>query len=564
MNSSRELDRANTGTGLTSADRAEIAEATATRLEAAAAEELRLTTIGINMEYDLLDAKYALIAAELDLAIANGKLTATGELQARVALERVKKVNLEGQRKLAIEVAGQKSLEKSTIARNKATIARIKAEDESAKMAIDQLRNRADFYESLGDMATATAMRELALTQERAILERQIQAGKTAGLDVSAVEFDRLKKMQELIGAQKGVVSAASQGATTADRNKSFQEAGGFGAIDNAAAGQKEILTERRKEILSAGPPSSEQQAELDGIGVALERIPLEASRAKIAAMREQLSPMLEDLKQLGPQGAVAAALGEGGFVLQEAFTTMASSAAGAEEKFAAVANAIGAVASIMQASSNAKIAAIDNEIAAEKKRDGKSAASLAKIKAMEAKKEKMGKKAFEVNKKMQIAQAIAGTAAAVIGALGAKPWTPLNIALATMMGAIGAAQVAIISGTSFQGGGSSGGSSLPASVSVGERSNSVDVSQKASGSELAGLRGGDTTNIGGMPPKPAFMGAKYRASGGPTAGYVVGEQGPELFIPETPGRVVPNDEMRNSQPLNVNFTIQAIDSSQL
>ena len=256
LNSSRELDRATTGTGLTSADRAEQAEATAKRIEAAAVEELRLTIIGINMEYDLLDAKYALIEAELDLAIASGKLTAMGELQARVALERVKKINLEGQRKLAIEVAGQESLEKSTIARNKATIARIKAEDEAAKMAIDQLRNRADFYESLGDMATATAMRELALTQERAILERQIQAGKTAGLDVSAVEFDRLKKMQEFIAAQKGVVAAASQGATTADRVKSFQGAGGFGAIDKAAEGQQKILTERKTEILSAGPPS--------------------------------------------------------------------------------------------------------------------------------------------------------------------------------------------------------------------------------------------------------------------------------------------------------------------
>ena len=565
LNSSRELDRATTGTGLTSADRADQAEAIATRLEAAAKEELRLTTIGINMEYDLLDAKYALIEAELDLAIASGKLTAEGELQARVALERVKKINLEGQRKLAIEVAGQKSLEKSTIARNNATIARIKAEDEAAKMAIDQLRNRADFYESLGDMATATAMRELALTQERAILERQIQAGKTAGLDVSAVEFDRLKKMQEFIAAQKGVVGAASQGATTADRVKSFQGAGGFGAIDKAAEGQKEILTERRTEILSAGPPSSEQQAELDGIGVALERIPLEASRAKIAAMREQLSPMLEELKQLGPQGAVAAAIGEGSFVIQDSLTVLGTAASTSAEKLAAVASMVGAVASIMSASSDSKIASIDAEIAAEKKRDGKSAASLAKIKGMEAKKEKMARKAFDVNKKLQMASILISTASAAMAA-----WAPPPLGAGPLLGgfltaaiiAMGAAQLAIVAGTSYQGGGSSGGGSMPSSLNVGERSNSVDVSQKASGSELAGLRGGDTANIGGMPPTPAFMGAKYRAAGGPTAGYVVGEQGPELFVPETPGKVVPNDDMRQAQPMNVNFTIQAIDSS--
>ena len=568
LNSSRELDRATTGTGLTSADRADQAEATATRLEAAAAEELRLTTIGINMEYDLLDAKYALIQAELELAIASGKLEGKGVERATAALKAVKKINLEGQRKLAIEVAGQKSLEKTTIARNNATIARIKAEDEAAKMAIDQLRNRADFYESLGDMATATAMRELALTQERAILERQIQAGKTAGLDVSAVEFDRLKKMQELIAAQKGVVGAASQGATTADRVKSFQEAGGFGAIDKAAAGQKEILEGRRVELVqeqqSQGYLTDDKSAELDGIGVALDRIPLEASRAKIAAMREQLSPMLEDLKQLGPQGAVAAAVGEGSLMLQDSLTVLGTTASTNAEKMAAVGQAVSAVAGMMNAASASKIASIDAEIAAEKKRDGKSAASLAKIKGMEAKKEKMARKAFEVNKKMQMAQIAISTATAVMQAM-ANPLDPTKIWAAMIIPgilALGAAQLAIVAGTSFQGGGSGGGGSMPASISAGERSNSVDVSQKASGSELAGLRGGDTANIGGMPPTPAFMGAKYRAAGGPTAGYVVGEQGPELFVPETPGNVVPNDDMRQAQPMNVNFTIQAIDSS--
>ena len=182
----------------------------------------------------------------------------------------------------------------------------------------------------------------------------------------------------------------------------------------------------------------------------------------------------------------------------------------------------------------------------------------------MEAKKEKMARKAFEVNKKMQMAQIAISTATAVMQAM-ANPMDPTKIWAAMIIPgilALGAAQLAIVAGTSFQGGGSGGGGSMPASISAGERSNSVDVSQKASGSELAGLRGGNTANIGGMPPTPAFMGSKYRAAGGPTAGYVVGEQGPELFVPETSGRVVPNDEMRNSQPLNVNFTIQAIDSS--
>lgn len=40
---------------------------------------------------------------------------------------------------------------------------------------------------------------------------------------------------------------------------------------------------------------------------------------------------------------------------------------------------------------------------------------------------------------------AIAGTATAVVGALGNKPWTPLNFALAGMVGALGAVQVGMI-----------------------------------------------------------------------------------------------------------------------
>ena len=563
--SALELSRAKTGTGLTEEDTANLDRTAADRIKTQEEASLVLKKEGIELEYNLLDAKLKVMLAELEVALEKGKL---GKDQYNSAKKALDLVDIAATKEQAIEHAKQKSKERITLAENKAQISRIKADDAADRRRIVELRNRADFYESLGDIATATAMRELALTQERAILEQQIQAGKTAGLDVSAVEFDRLKKMQELIAAQKGVVAAASQGATTADRVKSFQGAGGFGAIDKAAEGQKEILTERKTEIIQSstlGSRTTEQQAELDGIGVALERIPLEASRAKIAAMREQLSPMLEELKQLGPQGAVAAAIGEGSFVIQDSLTVLGTAASTSAEKLAAVASMVGAVASIMSASSDSKIASIDAEIAAEKKRDGKSAASLSKIKSMEAKKEKMARKAFDVNKKLQMASIMISTASAAMAA-----WAPPPLGAGPVLGgfltaaiiAMGAAQLAIVAGTSYQGGGSGGGGSMPSSISVGERSNSVDVSQKASGSELAGLRGGNTANIGGMPPTPAFMGSKYRAAGGPTAGYVVGEQGPELFVPETSGRVVPNDEMRNSQPLNVNFTIQAIDSS--
>jgi phage-related minor tail protein len=71
---------------------------------------------------------------------------------------------------------------------------------------------------------------------------------------------------------------------------------------------------------------------------------------------------------------------------------------------------------------------------------------------------------------------------------------------------------------------------------------------------------GGSASNF-----KPAFTGAKYRAAGG-MAGYMVGEQGPELFMPDRPGRVVPAGEVGNagSAPVNVSFSIQTIDSQDM
>jgi hypothetical protein len=54
------------------------------------------------------------------------------------------------------------------------------------------------------------------------------------------------------------------------------------------------------------------------------------------------------------------------------------------------------------------------------------------------------------------------------------------------------------------------------------------------------------------------------RAMGGPVAGgmpYIVGEEGPELFRPNTSGSIVPNDELGTGGGVNVNFTINAVDA---
>ena len=90
-----------------------------------------------------------------------------------------------------------------------------------------------------------------------------------------------------------------------------------------------------------------------------------------------------------------------------------------------------------------------------------------------------------------------------------------------------------------------------------------MDVGRRAGSGELAYLRGargmgtGPSDFIGS-----AFYGKKMRAVGGAVAGYTVGEQGPELFVPEVPGTIVPNDDVAMGQNVNVSFNVQAIDAS--
>lgn len=84
--------------------------------------------------------------------------------------------------------------------------------------------------------------------------------------------------------------------------------------------------------------------------------------------------------------------------------------------------------------------------------------------------------------------------------------------------------------------------------------------SQSASG-ELAYLRGAQGTG-GPERFKRAFYGGRHRAAGG-NAGYVVGEQGPELFMPDRPGTIVANDDIDTvAGGSNVTFNINTIDSA--
>ena len=279
---------------------------------------------------------------------------------------------------------------------------------------------------------------------------------------------------------------------------------------------------------------------------------------------RDSLAGVAEDIAKMGPEGALMSSAISGAMNMSTAFSTafevMDTKSASTSDKIQAGLGAIGAtlgaLSSMQKAASADKIRAIDGEIAAEQAKDGKSKASLAKLALLEKKKTAAKKKAFEQDKKMKMAQTVISTAQGVTAMLGAAP-VPFNFALAGMVAAMGVKQLAMISGTSFQGGGGVSAPQGPSSISLGSRGSTVDLAKSQSGSgELGYLRGG--SGEGGINNfKPAFGGYKHRAGGG----YVVGEQGPELFMPETPGNIIPSGQGMGGTT-NVNFSIQAVDAS--
>lgn len=295
--------------------------------------------------------------------------------------------------------------------------------------------------------------------------------------------------------------------------------------------------------------------------------------RDKIEEVSAVVDSYSEKLKALGPDGEVAAALAQGAVKFADTWTValqrMDTVGASTGDKIKAVASAIsasiGVIQSVTAAASDAKIAGIDKEIAAEQKRDGKSAQSLAKLDAMEKKKDNIARKQFNLNKKLMIAQAVMSTAAGIAGALASPPVGPWNIALAAMIGAMGLAQVAIISGTQYESSYSPKTPSMPTSLSIGKRSDTVDLARGpnvSAGGEVGYLRGYEGTGANASNYRTvgsAYGGDLMRGYG--NRGFVVGEKGPEVISPETPVNVTPANEVNGNAPVNATINIQAIDS---
>ncbi|UCR80911.1 tape measure protein [Escherichia phage Lindwurm] len=191
-------------------------------------------------------------------------------------------------------------------------------------------------------------------------------------------------------------------------------------------------------------------------------------------------------------------------------------------------------VASMIQYSTSQQVSAIDQAIAAEQKRDGKSEASKAKLKKLEAEKLKIQQDAAKK-------QIIIQTAVAVMQAATAVPY-PFSIPLMVAAGLAGALALAQASSASSMSSIADSGADTTSYLTLGERQKNIDVSMSANAGELSYIRGDQ-----GIGSANSFV---PRAEGGnmyPGVSYQMGEHGTEVITPMVPMKATPNDELKTS-----------------
>lgn len=335
----------------------------------------------------------------------------------------------------------------------------------------------------------------------------------------------------------------------------------------------KEIVEDFLKVPPLIGKIDAEFQRVLDNMQAKTREalLPWEAKDSKMVAFWETANaaaaPYLANLAKLGPSGELVVALYQGTMAMSSGVTKLGKDLEGGRDKWAAMADmastAISTVSAITAAASNAKIANIDKEISAEERRDGKSAASLQKLDAMNKKKDDIARKQFNLNKKLSMAQAVIATATGIAEALKLGPIAgPL---LAGMIGVLGAAQIAIIAGTSYESAYKPVAASMPTNLSIGKVGNSVDLAKgpnSNAGGEVGYLRNAEGTGSNASNFRTvgsAYGGDLMRGYG--NRGFTVGEKGPETISPDVPITVTPNNQTQG-QNLNATINIQALDSA--
>ena len=483
---------------------------------------------------------------------------------------------------------------------------------EQAKFQIQAAQDKYDF-----ELKTAS-LKMAVLDAENAILDARIEI-LVAEKALSKTEGDRIKNtLDRATGAQKSIIQEQVKQASLATSQAlidaisvaglEFIEIGKNAAkafsegvqVDQqrVVEGQSKIesLQDKIKTGTAAGTMSNAERDEIfqqiaeesDKLVILQEKINADIKNITNSAARAIQDSAIKSLDQLGPEGKLVARVVEGIQAISDAFINLkdtmslitdsffgedgkllegftkadiAMAKAAATAEFAA--QALSSIGQILAQNSTRQTAEIDRQIDAEKKRDGQSAASLAKIASLEKKKEAIAKKNFETQKKVQMAVTIANTAAGIMGAMAPPPigLGPFGIGLAKMYAVMGALQLAVISRTSYGGGSGASAPEAPSTnLNIGKRGNTVDVSQKAGAGELAYLRNsrGVGTNANNFTPSAA-MGRKGYANG--DTGITVGERGPEVITSAAPIDIIPNYALGGGET-NVNFNISAVDGA--
>jgi len=450
---------------------------------------------------------------------------------------------------------------------------KIKDEIEILKAKRDQLVVDNKLKDALLESSTNTtiALQNLALTVsfesekvELKLYELQLQILLTSLAKKDTTELQaQLTIMESKLAVQKNIEAsqlAANQRENDRENLITSKNTNGS-AVADAASDRK--LLENRK----AGLDDIEDAVALDKEKLAIAREEAALKRSEASAPFKDTSSTMGSIGQLdGLDGITKTALGTGQLITdtfasaadagKEGFSGFAEYLQGNMEAFndfsIGLANAAG---SIYGAISDAKIAGIDREIAAEKKRDGKSVESLAKIKKLEAKKIKEKAKADKA--------AIAISTATGVMQTFAQMGFPAGVPMAAALAAMGLYQISQVDKAANGSiGNLSGGGGSSLKIESGSRDNKVDVSSAASAGEYAFVKGQAGQGNAGSFSTPGRLGGGSAASG---ASIMVGERGPEEITPTMPVNVTPSGgsgKSGSSLVFSPTFNIEAIDSA--
>ena len=384
--------------------------------------------------------------------------------------------------------------------------------------------------------------------------------GETIALkfaNMGAEEFVKALDNSDLFSRDRGLAGKIAKRSQDAGAARARRESARETILTDVGASDRGAIESELKDLQGLGGAATEEQIkrieELQKALGDLNAIDLAGFQAHLKTAQGTLSDFGDKFKEYGPEGEAAAAMANFAGSILNVVDAMASG--DIASKFEAVGSSIAAFGQMIMAEAKANMAKIDEQIAAEKKRDGKSAESLQRIRDMEKKKEQINRAAFERDKKMRIASAVMDTIAGAVR-MFADPGGLAGMILAGVVTALGMKQVSLIKKQKYNGFTAPEGPMATPTLSVGKRDNKIDVSQRASAGELAFLRGqkgvGTATNF-----VTGAVGRRNYADGG---SVLVGERGPELITPTQPVDIIPNTELGQGKTTNVNFNINAVD----